>query len=172
MVCQPRARKRVHSIPRGPNGSAFQKCEKCGLSVAIALADMHKCEIKKQFTEKLKSQFGIRNSNRLKIQHQPRSAFRLFIEKLMNTCKDGNEIEMDRKGFELWKKMSKEERKPFVVQAEKINSAYVKLLLEEEKEIKWVDDEADSADIGKRNKNYDKFEMDYDSERSSGFHFF
>ncbi|CAA2978808.1 uncharacterized protein LOC111407016 [Olea europaea var. sylvestris] len=173
MVSQPRARKRVHSIPRGPDGSAFQKCEKCGLLVAIALTDMHECEIKKLSTKKLKSQFGIRNSNGLKIQYQPRSAFRLFIEKLLSTSKDGNEIEVDRKGFDIWKKMSKEERIPFVLQAEKINSAYVKLLLEEENEIEWVDDEADSAEIGRRHdKNYDKSEMHYDSERSSGFHFF
>ncbi|CAA2978809.1 Hypothetical predicted protein [Olea europaea subsp. europaea] len=150
MVSQPRARKRVHSIPRGPDGSAFQKCEKCGLLVAIALTDMHECEIKKLSTKKLKSQFGIRNSNGLKIQYQPRSAFRLFIEKLLSTSKDGNEIEVDRKGFDIWKKMSKEERIPFVLQAEKINSAYVKLLLEEENEIEWVDDEADSAEIGRR----------------------
>lgn len=53
--------------------------EKCGLLVAIALTDMHECEIKKLSTKKLKSQFGIRNSNGLKIQYQPRSAFRLFM---------------------------------------------------------------------------------------------
>ncbi|KAL2558402.1 uncharacterized protein Fot_03141 [Forsythia ovata] len=91
----------------------------------------------------------------------------------MKMCKDGNEIEIDRKGVETWKKMSKEERKPFVLQAEKINSAYVKLLLEEENEIEWVDDEADSAEIGKKHdKNNGKFELHYDSESSSGFNFF
>ncbi|KAL2558401.1 Uncharacterized protein Fot_03140 [Forsythia ovata] len=53
--------------------------EQCGLLVAIALADMHECEIKKHCRKKLKSQFGIGNSNEQKIQYQPRSAFRFFI---------------------------------------------------------------------------------------------
>lgn len=34
--------------------------------------------------------------------------FWVCSEKLLSTSKDGNEIEVDRKGFDIWKKMSKE----------------------------------------------------------------
>ncbi|KAL0402970.1 UNVERIFIED_CONTAM: hypothetical protein Sradi_1937800 [Sesamum radiatum] len=149
MVYQPRPRKRVLAIRRGPDGSAFQKCKGCGLTVAIALADMHECGVKKITKKKRKTRCGSGKIERQKIQDQPRSAFHFFMEEFVKTCKDGNEIEIDKKGCETWKNMSKEERRPFVLEADKLNSAYVKLLLKEESEMQWVDDEADSGDVGK-----------------------
>ncbi|KAI3458442.1 hypothetical protein Pfo_015105 [Paulownia fortunei] len=172
MVYQSRARKRVHAIRRGPDGSAFQKCESCGLSVPIALDDMHECKIKINVRKKLKSQFENGNVKEQRIQDQPRSAFRFFMEEFIKTCKDGNEVEIDKKGFETWKTMSKEERLPFLLQADKVNSAYVKLLHKEESEMQWVDDEADSAEVGKYDENYEDYDMYCDSESSDGFGFF
>ncbi|PIN20484.1 HMG box-containing protein [Handroanthus impetiginosus] len=173
MAYQSRARKRVHAIRRGPDGSAFQKCESCGQTVAIALFDMHECGFKKNKKKKLKTQCGNRNVERQGIQDQPRSAFHLFMDEFVKTCTDGNEIEIDKKGCEKWKNMSREERQPFVLQADKLNSAYVKLLLEEENEIQRVDDEADSAEVGKLDENYEDYEMCfYDSESSGGFGLF
>ncbi|KAG8380947.1 hypothetical protein BUALT_Bualt06G0069500 [Buddleja alternifolia] len=166
------ARKRVHAIRRGPDGSAFQNCESCGLSVAIALADMHDCEINKNVCKKLKSRCENGSVKEQKIEDQPRSAFRFFMEEYMKTCKDGNEVEIDKKGFETWKNMSKSERLPFVLQADKLNSAYVKMLHKEESEIQWVDDEADSAEVGKYDEGYDNYDTYYGSESSDGFRLF
>lgn len=46
MASAPRVNKRVFPIRRAPDGSAFHKCGACGVSIAIALADMHYCESK------------------------------------------------------------------------------------------------------------------------------
>ncbi|KAL3625111.1 hypothetical protein CASFOL_031779 [Castilleja foliolosa] len=55
----------------------------------------------------------------------------------MKICEDnGNEVEVGNKLFEKWKAMSREERLPFSRQADKVNSAYEKLL-REESEIQW-----------------------------------
>ncbi|KAK4436462.1 hypothetical protein Salat_0809900 [Sesamum alatum] len=175
MVYQSRPRKRVLAIRRGPDGSAFQKCESCGLTVAIALADMHDCGRKKITKRKRKTQCGSGNIEVQRIQDQPRSAFHFFMEEFIKTCKDGNEIEIDKKGCETWKNMSQEERRPFVLQADKLNSAHVMLLLKEESEMQWVDDEADSADVGKYDEMYQDSDLDiyrYDSESSDGFRLF
>ncbi|KAL0452666.1 UNVERIFIED_CONTAM: hypothetical protein Slati_1244700 [Sesamum latifolium] len=154
MLYQSRPRKRVLAIRRGPDGSAFQKCESCGLTVAIALADMHECGVKKITKKK-----------------HDRLAF--CREEFIKTCKGGNEIEIDKKGCETWQNMSKEERRPFVLQADKLNSAYVKLLLKEESEMQWVDDEADSGDVGKYDETYEDSDIyRYDSESSDGFQLF
>ncbi|KAL6530414.1 hypothetical protein OROHE_014767 [Orobanche hederae] len=147
MAYQSRARKRVHALCRAPDGSAFQKCESCGLSGPIALVDMHECEIKK-----LKSHFEDGSVKEPMIQHQPRSAFRFFIEEFKKSCKDGNETEREKKGFEKWKTMSKETRLPYCLQADKVNSAYERHLRHEEIEMQQVDDEADSAEVGKYDK--------------------
>ncbi|KAL0341219.1 UNVERIFIED_CONTAM: hypothetical protein Sradi_4638700 [Sesamum radiatum] len=173
MVYQSRPRKRVLAIRRGPDGSAFQKCESCGLTVAIALADMHDCGIKKITKKKRKTQCGSGKIEGQRIQDQPRSAFHFFMEEFIKTCKDGNEIEIDKKGCETWKNMSKEERRPFVLEADKLNSAYVKLLLKEESEMQWVDDEADSGDVGKYDETYEDSDIYcYGSESSDGYPLF
>ncbi|KAL3630532.1 hypothetical protein CASFOL_023516 [Castilleja foliolosa] len=160
------ARKRVHALRRGPDGSAFHKCESCGLSVAIALVDMHECEIEKK---KLKSYSESGNVKKQRIQDQPRSAFRFFIEEFTKICGDnGNEVEVENRGFKQWKAMSKEDRLPFSRQADKVNSAYEKLLRKEETEIERFEDEADSAEVGKYDERY---EDNYDSENSDWFEY-
>nr|XP_027104199.1 high mobility group B protein 3-like isoform X2 [Coffea arabica] len=127
--------------------------ERCGRSVAIALADMHECESNNSL-KKLKGQRQSGNVKSQNIEDQPRSAFRFFMEELLDIHKEENEIAIDSKGFEMWKKMSKQERQPYLVKAEKVNSAHTKALLEEENDMSWVDDEADSAEVGKYDENY------------------
>ncbi|XP_039054271.1 uncharacterized protein LOC120196554 [Hibiscus syriacus] len=51
------------------------------------------------------------------------------------------------------------ERKTYVTQAEKVNSAYMKDVVAEEKNIIKVDDEADSATVGKFDQFYEDFEL-------------
>ncbi|KAK8994355.1 hypothetical protein V6N11_045447 [Hibiscus sabdariffa] len=145
MVNHPRTRKRVHAtLPRrSPDGSAFQKCDICGEMVAIALADMHDCGPKKK---------------------------ELKRETFMETNKNGNFIDIDRKGFETWKNMCEEERKTYVTQAEKVNSAYMKDVVEEEKNIIKVDDEADSATVGKFDQFYEDFEFYDTSDDGEPYH--
>ncbi|KAL7107513.1 hypothetical protein ACP275_06G059200 [Erythranthe tilingii] len=164
-------RKRVHAIHRGPDGSAFHKCGSCGISVPIALGDMHECEFKKKARKKLKIPSENGDVTEQSIQDQPRSAFHFFMEEFTKTCKDENELEIDKKGFETWKNMSVEERQPFVVQADKVNSAYEKLLHKEEQEIQWIDDEADSAEAGNLEENYEGCDLYYGSESFDGIGF-
>ncbi|KAK5770070.1 high mobility group B protein 7-like isoform X1 [Gossypium arboreum] len=159
MANHPRTRKRVHAtIPRrSPNGSAFQKCDICGDMVAIALVDMHECGPKKKELKKFKGISGTQNAVKPMACLQPRSAFNIFWESFMEVNKNGNLVDVDRKAFETWKNMSEEERKPYVTQAGKLNSAYMKDMTEAEKNIIKVDDEADSATVGK----FDQFYEDY-----------
>ncbi|XP_027773459.1 uncharacterized protein LOC107022658 isoform X1 [Solanum pennellii] len=168
MMYQARTRKRVFGIQihRGPDGSAFQKCETCGVSVAIALADMHECEPRK-IVKKLKCQPRSRTIVKGKrLIHQPRSAFRIFMEDFVKKNIDGNEFEVDNRGFETWKNMTRKEKILYFMKAEIINLAHVKLLHKEENDMLWrVDDEADSADVGKYDKNYEDYDH-YDSESS------
>ncbi|EPS71428.1 hypothetical protein M569_03340, partial [Genlisea aurea] len=109
-------RKRVRAILRGPDGSAFKKCEYCGLTVAIALADMHECLL--LVNKRMKSNWNVLD--------QPRSAFRFFMDEYMKEmeCEEGNAIEMDNRGCEIWKIMSDKEREPYVVKANELDSAY------------------------------------------------
>ncbi|KAK8542332.1 hypothetical protein V6N12_014933 [Hibiscus sabdariffa] len=143
MANHPRTRKRVHAtLPRlSPDGSAFQKCDVCGEMVAIALADMHDCGPEKK---------------------------ELKRESFMETNKNGNFIDIDRKGFQTWKNMCKEERKPYLTQAEKVNSAYMKDVIKEEKNIIKVEDEADSATVGKFDQFHETSD-DYEPYHSGGF---
>ncbi|KAF7132722.1 hypothetical protein RHSIM_Rhsim09G0183800 [Rhododendron simsii] len=179
MANQPRTRKRVHAIRRSSDGSAFQKwyaslslslslslshgfldtlrlgvltfCSNlCGVSVAVALADMHECESKKN-AKRFKGECMNRNNVKQR-------------EIFLKSCKARNRIEVDRKGFETWRNMSKKERLPYVLQAEKVNSVYTRGLLQEVEDMAWADDEADSAEVGK----YDKYYED-DSENSDGY---
>ncbi|XP_058182993.1 high mobility group B protein 7 isoform X2 [Rhododendron vialii] len=130
MANQPRTRRRVHAIRRASDGSAFQKCNLCGVSVAVALADMHDCESKKN-AKRFKGECMNRNNVKQRFQDQPRSPFRLFMESFLKSCKARHRIEVDRKGFETWRNMSKKERLPYVLRAEKVNSVYTKGLLQE-----------------------------------------
>lgn len=167
MVGKSRSRKRVYAIPRGPDGSAFEKCESCGVLVAIALADMHECQPNKT-GKRFKSFFRSGDDKRQNFKDQPRSAFRFFMEEFVKTCnEDEKEVDIDRKGFKTWNNMSEEERRPYVFQAEKVNSVYNNALLKEENELdlSWVDDEADSAEVWKYIKNFgdNKFYVDCDN---------
>ncbi|XP_044461015.1 high mobility group B protein 7 isoform X2 [Mangifera indica] len=130
MVNPARTRKRVRALPRAPDGSAFQKCQSCEVLVPIALADMHECERKKE----VKRFRGVCEKpavlKRGSGDHQVRSPFRFFMESFVKMYENGNWIDIDRKGFEAWKSMSMEEKRPYVTQAQK------------------VDDEADSATVG------------------------
>ncbi|KAI8008261.1 hypothetical protein LOK49_LG07G00780 [Camellia lanceoleosa] len=164
MANQPRTRKRVNAIRRASDGSAFHKCHYCGVLVAIALSDMHECKSRKN-VKRFKGEIRTQNVKDLSFQDQPRSPFRYFMESFVETCKAKNQIEVDRKGFETWRTMSKQERLPYVLQAAKVNSSYEKALLQEVEHMSWVDDdEADSAEVGKYDKNYEDNAYYEDSE--------
>ncbi|XVE52240.1 hypothetical protein DITRI_Ditri02bG0107100 [Diplodiscus trichospermus] len=168
MANQPRTRKRVHAtIPRrSPDGSAFQKCDTCGETVAIALAEMHECGTKKKELKRFKGITGTQNVVKPTVPWQPRSPFNIFMERFMETNKNGSSIDIDRKGFETWKNMCEEERQPYITRAEKVNSAYNKHVIEEQKNIAEVDDdEADSAMVGKFDQFYEDCKC-YDYETS------
>ncbi|RAL51324.1 hypothetical protein DM860_010826 [Cuscuta australis] len=169
----PRKRVRAIRIRRGPDGSAFQQCESCGLSVAISLADMHACgatrvSIKKPRTQR-RSDTGkehrVENSQDFtRFQDQPRSAFRLFMEQFAKTCHDGDEIDVDRRGFETWRNMSKMERQPYELRAEKICSAYLNCLMEEENNMPKVNDEAESVEVNNYEESYEDVTCSDDSD--------
>ncbi|KEH16417.1 putative chromatin remodeling & transcriptional activation HMG family [Medicago truncatula] len=133
MARRRRVSKRVCAIRRvrASDGSAFFKCETCGMSVAIALADMHYCDSNKiQFKRLL----GIvPKRTRPNIQHlmksQPISPYRLFMESFMKGQDMENyNIELDRIGFEKWKNMSKEEKQPFVSHARELDNKHQEAL--------------------------------------------
>ncbi|KAI3990945.1 hypothetical protein MKX01_026129 [Papaver californicum] len=168
-----RNRKRVFPLCRAPDGSAFQKCDLCGVSVAIAIFDMHDCKLKqgrkggKKRIKKCES-FAKDDDQRKTViceddggggkgfSDQPRSAFCFFMESLQK----GNFFDVDGKGFEKWKCMSVQERSPFVLEAEKVNSAYENILLKEVQVEPLMDDEADSAKVNQYDldsDNYDDF---------------
>ncbi|KAI3933245.1 hypothetical protein MKW92_003653 [Papaver armeniacum] len=160
-----RNRKRVFPLCRAPDGSAFQKCDLCGVSVAIAIYDMHECKLNKQGRkggkkrskkcESFSKDYDQRKTVKCEddgtnqtiddggkgFSVQPRSAFCFFMESLQK----GDFLDVDRKGFEKWKCMSVKERSPFVLEAEKVNSAYENILLKEVQVEPLMDDEADSA---------------------------
>ncbi|KAL6977535.1 hypothetical protein U1Q18_026334 [Sarracenia purpurea var. burkii] len=96
----------------------------------------------------------------------------LLGEKFLKTSKDSDQIEIDRNGFETWRNMSKQERLPFVLQAEKVNSEYVNALLQDVEGTSRVDDEADSAEVGKYDLNYEDYASYDDSENSDGYESF
>lgn len=58
---------------------AISCSESCGLSVPIALYDMHECEIKENVKKKPKPHFENGNVKEQRIRDQPRSAFRFFM---------------------------------------------------------------------------------------------
>ncbi|CAN0884193.1 hypothetical protein LINGRAHAP2_LOCUS14772 [Linum grandiflorum] len=151
-----RNRKRVYAIPRrAPDGSAFQPCDKCGVSVAIALLDMHECKnsVSKRDFKRFRGCFSNRNLPiKQTLDTQPLSPFRYFMESFEKSCDSGNPVDVDKKGFETWKTMSKEERRPYVDHARRVNSAYYKRWSDEIRYHMFtlkVDDEADSLEFMK-----------------------
>ncbi|RVW42338.1 hypothetical protein CK203_070928 [Vitis vinifera] len=154
-----RARLSEAAERRGCDGESADNSEEgprhchhgCGVSVAIALADMHDCGLNRD-VKRFKGQRGVQNLRKQTCLGEPRSPFRLFMENFRKASKTGNPIHVDRIGFEAWKKMSMEERKPYIIQAEKVNSEHLKILLKEEHDRVEVDDEADSAMVGKFDK--------------------
>ncbi|XP_031382274.1 uncharacterized protein LOC116196606 isoform X2 [Punica granatum] len=143
-----RARKRVYPIRRAADGSAFEQCDQCGISVAIALADMHECQPGKKEVKRfrgLSANHDFIRAGGQSFAHQPRSAFCFFIrsiisndgcscfdfwgyclsvrwlgrESLRETSSEESFLDLDRKGFEMWKNMSDEEKRPYLTEAEK-----------------------------------------------------
>ncbi|XP_052183371.1 uncharacterized protein LOC127795616 isoform X2 [Diospyros lotus] len=157
---RPRVRKRVYPLRRAPDGSAFQNCEYCGVSVAIAIADIHECEPGKD-VKRFKGPIRNQVVKEQRIQDLPRSPFCFFMEGFVERCEVRNGIEIDREGFEAWRNMSQKERLPYILQAEKVDLAYRNALLEK------VGDEADSAEVGRYDQNYEPYpctEYTYDSD--------
>ncbi|KAM1069716.1 hypothetical protein EV1_001506 [Malus domestica] len=165
-MANPRTRKRVRPIPRAPDGSAFQKCNSCGASVPIALAGMHDCEI----NEKVKRFKGVSvdvKKQSIWDQLVVIAPFHFFMKEFTKTSKAENWVAINREGFEAWKNMSEKERQPYVAEAEKIDKAYQKALLEEENDKLGVDDEADSAAAAGNNGNAGEFYEDYENSDGS-----
>ncbi|KMT18895.1 hypothetical protein BVRB_2g029960 [Beta vulgaris subsp. vulgaris] len=164
MANPPRTRKRVRVPRRAPDGSAFAKCDGCGISVAVALMDMHECNVKKD-VKKFKgvdSKPSINENNN--ISEQPRSPFMFFMETYSETCKDRALIEINRETVEKWKKMTSEEKLPYVIKARKVDEAYSRVLHQEEIKLSQEgDDEAESANSYKHYNRYENSE-DHDPE--------
>ncbi|XP_010067596.2 uncharacterized protein LOC104454451 isoform X2 [Eucalyptus grandis] len=147
-----RARKRVRATRRAADGSAFQNCDTCGESVAIALADMHECEEPKKEVKRFRGFCGVLKSNYVgeeSAADQPRSAFCFFMESFLRNREGVHSIDVEREGFETWKNMSVEERQPYIIQERKIDSVYREALLREINDASEMEDEADSAMVGK-----------------------
>ncbi|XP_042504296.1 uncharacterized protein LOC122081302 isoform X2 [Macadamia integrifolia] len=162
-----RSRKRVYGLRRASDGSAFEKCDFCGVSFAIALADMHECKAKTEH-KRLKAANQNRNPRILIVEDQPRSPFCCFMESFRKTH-NFNYLEEDRKGFETWKNMTPEERSPFVLLSKMVDLKYDEVLLKEVDELEFqADDEADS--LGFENFDLDHgFSNGWDSINSEGF---
>ncbi|XP_061360685.1 high mobility group B protein 3 [Gastrolobium bilobum] len=155
MAQAPRPRKRVCAFRRAPDGSAFQKCGTCGVSVVVALADLHHCETKMD-AKRFKGLDGnryvpqiIQGSN-----NQPASAFRLFMESFKKGYEMENEIVIERLGFEKWKSMSVQEKHPFIFRSRVLDRAHQAALDKEAYDLAKmkVNDEADSAMVNKVDK--------------------
>ncbi|XP_057979413.1 high mobility group B protein 7 [Malania oleifera] len=168
MANRPRFRNRVVAIRRAPDGSAFENCNNCGASVPISLADMHQCEPREDLKKGVDEGHGgfHQNLKKQSLDDKPRSAFCFFMESFVQAYESENPIETNQKGFERWKNMSKEERQVYVLQAEKVNSAYLEAMLKEvDDNPSEVDDEADSAAVG-------KFDPFYEGQNSDSFESF
>uniref|UniRef100_A0A7N0TJ51 HMG box domain-containing protein n=1 Tax=Kalanchoe fedtschenkoi TaxID=63787 RepID=A0A7N0TJ51_KALFE len=178
-------RRRVRAIPRAPDGSAFLKCSDCGVSVPIVLEDMHECGCGvnrdvKRFLGKCERPFV----TSLRVEDQPRAAFCIFMEKWRKSLPDEDPIVVDRKGFDIWKIMSMQERDCYEVEAKRVNYAYLDKWIAEIQAINQkyqlhrhrvaslraiihdllqVDDEADSAVVGKFDQFVNYEDLDSDS---------
>uniref|UniRef100_A0A0D3AHV9 HMG box domain-containing protein n=1 Tax=Brassica oleracea var. oleracea TaxID=109376 RepID=A0A0D3AHV9_BRAOL len=145
-----RIRKRVQAVRRAADGSAFDKCEECGVMIAIALFDMHECGEKRREPKRFKcvssdskpiGSFG----------DEPRSPFVFFVEDFRRSY-DGNMVDASRICFRVWKNMSREDQKPLVARAEEVDLAHNMKLKEEAQSIHKVNDEADSKAAAKCDK--------------------
>lgn len=156
----PRTRKRVRPPCRAADGSAFMKCDECGVSVAVALMDMHECNAKKD-VKKLKGNSKPLISKENNIPEQPRSPFVFFMESYSKSCKDRTLVEISREAYEKWKNMSTEERWPYVLESRKVENAYLYAIHQEEIRLSQEgDDEADSAKC----TQYDGYDYSEDEE--------
>ncbi|XP_030534449.1 uncharacterized protein LOC115743688 [Rhodamnia argentea] len=164
-----RTRKRVRATRRAADGSAFEKCDNCGVSVAVALAAMHECEEPKKEVKRFRGFCGLLKSSYVgeeSTADQPRSAFCFFMESFLRNREGIHSIDIEREGFETWKKMSVEERQPYIIQERKINSVYQEALLQEINDASEMEDEADSAMVGKFDLFYEDYEDDNDDSGS------
>nr|AFK49202.1 unknown [Lotus japonicus] len=148
MVSAPRLRKRVFPLLRAPDGSAFQICELCEVSVAVALADLHHCETK--MASKIFKGKELMQHSPVKVE--PKTEVKQEMqdddpeeEQFMKDHDNKNYIEADRMGFEKWKSMSKQVKLPYTFHAFALKNEYVDDLLLEAHQIAEVSDEADSA---------------------------
>ncbi|KAI3427819.1 uncharacterized protein J3R85_009047 [Psidium guajava] len=172
-----RTRKRVHATRRAADGSAFEKCDNCGVSVAVALAAMHECEEPKKEGKRFRGFCGLLKSSYVgeeSTADQPRSAFCFFMESFLRNREGVHSIDIEREGFETWKNMSVEERRPYIIQERKINSVYEEALLQEINDASEMEDEADSAMVGKFDLSpfYEDYEDGDDPGDSGSFEAF
>ncbi|KFK24954.1 hypothetical protein AALP_AA8G047400 [Arabis alpina] len=166
MAIRPRIRKRVQATRRAANGSAFEKCEECGVVIAIALFDMHECGGEKRKEVK---RFKCISSGKIddfsSFEDEPRSPFVFFLEDFRGKY-GGTLVEASGMCFNVWKNMTLEEQEPFRACAAEVDLVHSRKLNEEAKRIYKEDDEADSKDVGKFDKFYEIYgheEEYYDS---------
>ncbi|KAF8081932.1 hypothetical protein N665_0856s0021 [Sinapis alba] len=162
-----RVRKRVQAVRRAADGSAFDKCEECGVMIAIALFDMHECGEKRSEVKRFKCISSDRTDSKPveSFEEEPRSPFVFFLEDFRKSYK-GDMVNASRLCFIVWKNMSREDQKPFIARAEEVDLAHNRRLQEEAQSIYKADDEADSKAAAKFDKLcecYDHKEEDYDS---------
>ncbi|GAB2288215.1 hypothetical protein Dimus_022557 [Dionaea muscipula] len=122
--------------------------------MAVALADMHECRMIKKDVKRFRGKFDPQIPCKQRFHDQPRSAFCFFMESYASTHPGEDLIEINREGFEKWRNMSKEGREPYIGQADKVNSAYLRTLLQEV-DVPRADDGADSAWVGKYDQRYE-----------------
>ncbi|CAH2074023.1 unnamed protein product, partial [Thlaspi arvense] len=163
MAIRPRIRKRVQAVRRAADGSAFEKCEECGVAIAIALFDMHECGEKRREVKRFKYISSPKIDNISKptgcFEDEPRSPFIFFLYSnqnlpLENFMKNhgGDLVDASRICFNEWKLMSTEEQGPFIALAAEVDLAHNRKLKEEAKRIYKADDEADSKTDAKFDK--------------------
>ncbi|KAF8397138.1 hypothetical protein HHK36_016045 [Tetracentron sinense] len=80
------------------------------------------------------------------------SAFRKWESFRKIHKNEEDQIDIDRNGFNTWKIMSIKERHHYFFEASKVNFAYEEALRKEVDDSSVVDDEADSAMVGKFDK--------------------
>ncbi|KAL9231475.1 hypothetical protein vseg_006701 [Gypsophila vaccaria] len=159
---QPRSRKRVRALCRAPDGSAFQKCDECGVSVAVALMDIHECKMMKTVKTSVKRFKGNVNVNVVKksiVCEEPRSPFLFFLESYAKTCDARDLVQINNEAFQKWKNMPRKEQWPYILQAQKVEKDYLRAIHQEINELSQEeDDEADSAAVGKFAQHYEDFD--------------
>ncbi|AED90860.2 HMG-box (high mobility group) DNA-binding family protein [Arabidopsis thaliana] len=171
MAIRPRTRKRVQAVRRAADGSAFKKCEECGVMIAIALYDMHECGEKRREVKRFKyiASGNIDNISKPigSFEDEPRSPFVFFLEEFRENY-NGDLVDASRICFN--------DQKPFNARAMEVDSAHSRKLNEEAKTIYKADEEADSKTVGRYDKFYESYvqieeEEDYDSSDHFGHEF-